>query len=88
MPAYDISAHCQDCGHDHPVLLRLHIDEVLQQKQSIAELFQGRAIPAQIAAIRGYNTFCPISGRKFRLDNDSEVFLVPLERFRRDSVHY
>jgi len=86
MPAYDISVHCQDCGRDHPVLLRLHIEEVLQRKQSIAELFQGRSMPAQVEAIRGYNAFCPKSGRKFRLENDSEIFLVPPERFRRDSV--
>lgn len=88
MPAYDISVHCHECGRDHSVLLRLHIDEVLQRKQSIAELFHGRSMPAQVEAIRGHNTFCPRSGRKFRLDNDSEVFLVPPEHFRRDSVIY
>jgi hypothetical protein len=86
MPAYDISVRCNDCGRDHPVLLRLHIDEVIDHKQSIAELFNGRTVPPQVAAIRGHNAFCPITGRKFPLENDSEVFLVPPEHFRRDSI--
>ena len=35
IPAYDITVRCKDCGRDHPVLLRLHIDEGLDRKQSI-----------------------------------------------------
>ena len=84
MPTYDIAVRCNDCGRDHPVLLRLHIEEILHDKKSIAELFQGRPVPPQVAAIRGHNAFCPITGRKFRLENDGEVFLVPPEHFRRD----
>ncbi len=88
MPAYDISVQCHDCGRDHPVLLRLHIDEVLERKQSIADLFHGRSMPVQVEAIRGHDAVCPISGRKFRLENDGEIFLVPPEHFRRDSFFY
>jgi hypothetical protein len=86
MPTYDIAVRCQDCGRVHSVLLRLHIDEVLQRKQSIADLFHDRPVPIQVAAIRGRSAFCPITGRKFQLDNDGEVFFVPPEVFRRDSV--
>ncbi len=77
---------CKDCGLDHPVLLRLYIEDAPDRKQSIAELFHGRAVPPQVKAIRGHNVTCPKTGRKFRLENDSEIFLVPPEFFRRASV--
>ena len=41
MPAYDITVRCKYCGRDHPVLLRLHIEEVPERKQSITESFMG-----------------------------------------------
>lgn len=85
MPAYDITARCQDCGRDHPVLLRLHIEEGPNRKQSITEYFRGRPVPPQVAAIRGRTALCPKTGKKFPLANDSEVFLVPPELFRRSS---
>ena len=86
MPAYDISVRCKDCGLDHSVLLRLYIDDVPDRKQSIAELFRGRSVPPQVAAIRWHTALCPKTGRKFRLENESDVFLVPPELFRRESV--
>jgi hypothetical protein len=88
MPAYDISVRCKDCGLDHPVLLRLYIDDTLDNKQSIAELFDGRSVPPQVAAIRWHKALCPKTGRKFPLENSSEIFLVPPEHFRRDFVIY
>ena len=82
MPTYDLSVHCKDCGRDHPVLLRLHIDEGPDHKQSIAESFRGRALPPQVKAIRWHKALCPITGRTLSLENDSEVFLVPPEHFK------
>lgn len=86
MPTYDLSVRCKDCRLDHPVLLRLHIEEGPDRKQSIAELYNGRSVPPQVAAIRGHIAFCHKTGRKFPLENDSEIFLVPPKFFRRDSV--
>jgi hypothetical protein len=86
MPAYDITARCQDCGRDHPVLLRLHIEEGPDHKQSITDSFRGRSVPPQVKAIRWHTALCPKTGRKFPLENDSEVFLVPPEVFRRESA--
>ena len=86
MPAYDISVRCKPCGRDHPILLRLHIDEGPDHKQSIAESFRGRSLPPQVKSIRWHKALCPITGRKLSLENDSEIFLVPPEHFRHDSV--
>ena len=88
MPPYDISVHCKDCGVDHPVLLRLHIDDVSDRKQSIADLFDGRSVPPQVKAIRGHQALCPKTGRKIPLENDRDIFLVPPEFFRRHSVSH
>lgn len=86
MPAYDITARCKDCGIDHPVLLRVHIDEGPDHKQSIADSFRGRPVPPQVAAIRSHTALCPKTGRKFSLEDDNKVFLVPPEFFKRDSA--
>ena len=82
MPAYDISVRCKPCGRDHPVLLRVHIDEGPDHKQSIAESFRGRALPPQVKAIRWHKAHCPITGRTISLENDSEIFLVPPQHLK------
>ena len=88
MPTYDLSVHCRDCGHDHPVLLRLHIPDGPDRKQSIAESFHGNPVPVQVAAIRSHKALCPKTGRKFPLDNDSETFLVPLGNLELDPLSH
>ncbi len=82
MPAYDISVRCKLCGRDHPVLLRLHIEEGPDHKQSIAEFFRGRSLPPQVTAIRWHKALCPITGRTLSLENDGEVFLVTPEHLK------
>jgi len=86
MPAYDISVRCKDCGREHPVLLRVHIEDGPDRKQSIAELFHGRSVPPQVAAVRWHNAVCPKTGSKVSLKNNDEVFLVPPNVFRRESI--
>ena len=88
MPTYDLSVRCKDCGLDHPVLLRLYIDDVPERKQSLAELFHGRPVPPQVKAIRWHQALCPKTGRKIPLENDNDIFLVPPEFFRRATVSH
>jgi hypothetical protein len=82
MPAYDISVRCKPCDRDHPILLRLHIEEGPDHKQSVAESFRGRSLPPQVEAIRRHRALCPITGRRLSLENDSEIFLVPPEHLK------
>ena len=86
MPAYDIFVRCKNCGRDHSILLRLHIEEGPDHKQSIAEFFRGRSLPPQVKAIREHKAFCPVTGRTLSLENDSEIFLVPPEHLTPYSV--
>jgi hypothetical protein len=85
MPAYEIFVHCKDCGGEHPILMRIHLDDGPDGKQSIAELFRDRAIPPQVAAITGHKVLCLKTGRYFKLENAADIFLVPSSSFRRDS---
>lgn len=86
MPTYDISVHCKGCGRDHPVLLSIYVKDGPDHKQSIAESFHGRSLPPQVATIRWLNALCYKTGRKFRLENEDETFLVPPSYFKRRSL--
>ena len=86
MAMYDISVQCKDCGNVHPVLLSVDLDSGPDEKRSIAEMFQGRLLPPQIAAIKGHTAFCYKTGRKFPLQKDDDIFLVPPSYFRRYSA--
>ncbi len=86
MATYDISVHCKDCGQDHPVLLRIGLDGGPDRKRSLAELFEGRSLPPQVKAIRGHVAFCYKTGRKFQLEKDDDIFLVPPAHLRPHSI--
>ena len=77
MAAYDIVHLCKDCGREHPLLMRIYLNDGPSRKQSIAESFQGRSVPAQVAAIRGHKALCLKTGRNFTLENDDQIFLIP-----------
>lgn len=77
MPAYEIYVHCADCGGEHPLLVKIHLDEGPDRKQSVAESFHASPIPPQVSAIKGRNVLCLKTGRKFKLEKDEQVLLVP-----------
>jgi hypothetical protein len=77
MPAYEIFVHCHDCGREHPLLMKIHLDEGPDRKQSVAESFQGRSTPPQVTALKGHKALCLRTGRKFHVEDDAEIFLVP-----------
>jgi hypothetical protein len=81
MPAYEIYVHCVYCGGEHPLLMRIHLDEGPDRKQSIAESFRGRSMPPQVLAIKGHQALCLKTGKKFQLEKDEQVFLVPPSSF-------
>jgi hypothetical protein len=86
MPAYEIVVHCHDCGGEHPILIKIHLDEGPERKQSVAELYGDQAAPPQVAAIRGHKGLCLKSGRSFKLESDADIFLVPSASLRGGSL--
>lgn len=85
MPPYEISVQCNDCGHEHPVLIKIYLDDGPDHKQSVAQSFQGRAMPPQVMALKSLRALCRRTGKRFYLENDDKVFLVPPSAFKRNS---
>ena len=81
MPAYEICVHCACCDSEHPLPLRVHLDRGPAHKQSIAESFPEGSVPPQLLAIRGRNALCLKTGKKFRVENDDQLLLVPTSFF-------
>ena len=78
MPAYDIYVQCTDCGDEHPLLMKIFLAEGPRQTQSIADWFNGRSVPPQVSALKRHSALCLKTGKKFTLEADDKVFLVPL----------
>jgi hypothetical protein len=78
MPTYEIYVQCVDCGGEHPLLMKVFIADGPDRTQSIAEWFHGRAVPPQVSALQRHSALCLKTGKKFKLEKDDKVFLVPL----------
>ena len=78
MPTYDIYVQCIDCGSEHPLLMKIFLKEGPAETRSIAEWFKGRSVPPQVAALKRHSALCLKTGKKFTLEEDDKVFLVPL----------
>jgi hypothetical protein len=81
MPAYEIYIHCACCNGEHRLLMKVHLDHGPDHKQSIAESFPGGSMPPQLLAIRGHNALCLKTGKKIKVENNDEFFLVPASSF-------
>ena len=81
MPLYDVVIHCEHCDGEHPLLMRIYLIDVVERKQSVAELFRERVAPPQVSALKGHTALCLKTGKKFKLDQDERVFLVPASLF-------
>jgi hypothetical protein len=77
MPTYEICFRCNDCKREHPTHIRIHLDHGPDRKETIAEFFRGGSLPPQVATIQHYNALCLKTGRRFKLKNNDQVFLIP-----------
>ena len=75
MPLYNVSFQCEDCGVEHPLLLTVYLVETVDRKASIADLFRGRALPPQVAALRNRRALCLKTGKRLSLDKDDKLLL-------------
>lgn len=77
MPAYEIYFLCNDCQGEHPIHIRIHLDNGPGRKENLAEFQRGRSMPPQVMALRGHKAMCLKTGRTIKLENDDQIFLVP-----------
>ena len=81
MPTYEVYFHCVFCAGEHGLLMRVHLDDGPDRKQTVAEFFPEGSVPPQILAIRGHDALCLKTGKKFKLENDDQLLLVPTSFF-------
>lgn len=77
MPAYEIFIRCNECNREHPILMKIHLDQGPDHKQSVAEFFRGRSMPPQVMSIQGHKALCLRTGKTFKLETDDQILLVP-----------
>ncbi|HUF41318.1 MAG TPA: hypothetical protein VMR20_05140 [Verrucomicrobiae bacterium] len=77
MPAYEIYVGCNECKREHTILMRIHLNEGPDEKQSIAEFFRGKMMPPQVASLLGHKALCLRTGRTFKAEKNEQIFLVP-----------
>ena len=77
MPTYEVYIHFVLCADEHRLLMRVHLDDGPDRKQSVAEFFAEASLPPQLSAIRGHDALCLKTGKKFKLESDDQLFLVP-----------
>lgn len=59
------------------MLMKIHLDQGPDRKQSVAEFFRGRAAPPQVMSLQGHKALCLRTGKTFKMDKDEQIFLVP-----------
>jgi len=81
MPAYEIHIRCGCCNGEHRLLMKVHLAHGPDHKQSITESFPEGSLPPQLLAIRERNALCLKTGKKVKVENDDQFFLIPTSFF-------
>lgn len=65
MPEYDIYVRCDQCGQPHSVNVRLGLEDPDLDKTSLADYFNGRVVPGQVAFMQTNRYRCPHTKQLF-----------------------
>jgi hypothetical protein len=74
--AYDVYALCIACGDLHSMDLSFTLEGPKIMRQSIAERFRGKKLPANLAGLKDTRTYCPRFGRHYAPKDVKRIFLV------------
>ncbi len=77
MSHYEIYVRCTECGGEHPMRVRIYLDDGPSHKQSVSEAYQVKTQPPQLQAVEGHKVLCLKTGKTFTQTNPQDVFLVP-----------
>jgi hypothetical protein len=77
VPEYDIFVVCNACGDLHPREVSVTLGHGPASKQSIADVYAGKDLPANFAALKDRRVYCPKTGRHYSQSDNKKIFLVP-----------
>jgi hypothetical protein len=81
MPTYNISVFCADCGRDHAVLLKIHVENGPDRKQRSLGRSEASHTSTGCCHPKAERA-CYKTGKKFLLENEEEIFLIPPAIFK------
>jgi hypothetical protein len=73
---YDVYAFCNACGDLHSTGISVSVEGPRIEKQSIAERFRGKELPAKIAELKDTRVYCPKFGRHYGQRDYRQIVLV------------
>ncbi len=80
MSKYGVDVFCNECSDVHPMGIIVPLDDGPVKKESIGDLYAGKALPPVIANLTNNKTECPNTGHLFTQKNNDQVFLVPIPK--------
>jgi hypothetical protein len=79
MSHYEIYVACTECGGEHPMRVRINLEDGPANKRSFSDAYPGKTHPPQLQAVEGHKVLCLKKGRTFIQSNLDNVFLVPAD---------
>jgi hypothetical protein len=79
MSHYEIYVTCTQCRGEHPMGIRINLEDGPPNKRSVSDAYPGKTHPPQLQAVEGHNVLCLKTGRTFTQSNPDAVFLVPAD---------
>jgi hypothetical protein len=78
MPSYIVTAYCERCSVNHPTGVVLDWPEQISPNKSIAEAFDGIAMPPEIVMMSRNYFLCPKTGKMYmyKQTDNKKAFLA------------
>ena len=76
MALYDVYVFCNNCGQVHPMTIRISLDDGPAEKDSIGNVYAGKDLPQNVAALTNNYVLCPKTNKWFVQRDNNQVFLV------------
>jgi hypothetical protein len=75
--SYGVFVSCNKCGEMHDIGISVTMTDGPIAKQSIASLYDGKALPKILSDLSSNAVTCPKTGRQSIQKNNHHIFLVP-----------
>jgi len=77
---YSIVVSCNKCNGMHELGISVTMENGPTDMQSIADLYDGKSLPKNLAALSQNSVTCPKTGRQSTQRNNHQIFLVPTKK--------